>query len=100
MCILTVATPSPQRIAGLLSQARDHHPAGRLAQAEQVYREMLQHDPRHADALHLLGLIAYQTGHHSIAVALIGRAIESNPDVAAFYSHLGLALQSIGRIDE
>ena len=61
---------------------------------------MLAIQPRHFDALHLLGLIAYQTGNYSQAVELIGAAIGLNPGVAAAYSNRGLALQELKRLDE
>lgn len=41
-----------------------HHRSGQLQQAEQVYRRILQAEPRNAGALHLLGLIAFQVGRH------------------------------------
>lgn len=35
-----------------LAIALQHHQAGRLQQAEPIYREILRADPNHADALH------------------------------------------------
>ena len=52
--------------------AIQHHQAGRLQAAEQIYRQILQAEPDHADALHLLGMINAQAGHHRIAVEYIG----------------------------
>jgi len=46
--------------------ARQHHKAGQLAQAETLYRQILQQQPNHPDALHLLGVIAYQAGRHDV----------------------------------
>ena len=54
----------------LLARGIEHHQAGRLAPAEDCYRGVLTKDPRHADANNLLGLIAHQTGHISVAVVL------------------------------
>ena len=45
--------------------------------------------PDHADALHLLGVLAFQTGHIGAAIDLIGRAIAINPAVAEYHSNLG-----------
>ncbi len=53
------------------ASAVQHHQAGRLQQAEQIYRQILAQQPARADALHLLGLIAYQVGRHEAAVDLI-----------------------------
>src|SRR5207245_9111689 len=61
--------------ARLLAEAASHHHAGRLAAAERLYRRILAVDPKHADSLHLLGLIAHQNGHSDEAVDLIGQSI-------------------------
>ena len=48
--------------------AIQHHQAGRLQAAEQIYRQILAVEPNHADAIHLLGVIAAQAGKHEDAV--------------------------------
>ena len=63
---------SDPRVAGLFAAGLAHHQQGRLAQAETHYRETLALQPDHADALHLLGVIASQVGRHDVAVDLIG----------------------------
>jgi predicted O-linked N-acetylglucosamine transferase (SPINDLY family) len=68
------------------------HQQGKLGQAQAIYQQLLEIDPRNADALHLLGVIAYQTGHHQIAVDMIGQAIALKPDYAEAYSNRGNAL--------
>jgi len=60
----------------MLQEALDHHQAGRLAQAEQVYRQILVTDSQHPDSLHLLGVIAFQTGRSEEALVLIQKAIQ------------------------
>jgi tetratricopeptide (TPR) repeat protein len=87
-------------IPSLLSEALGHHQAGRLQEAERLYRQILTIDARHADGLHLLGVLAHQTGHHEAAVEMIQRAIANQGREAMCYSHLGLALQALGRPDE
>jgi tetratricopeptide (TPR) repeat protein len=77
-----------------------HHQAGQLSDAERSYREILAIDPGHADALHLLGLIAYQARDYMGAVPLIRKAILSNPQAAPYYSHLGLSLHMLGELEE
>ena len=51
---------------------------GRLQEASHIYKGLLQVDPKHLDALHLLGVIAYQTKNYEIAVDLIGKVISIN----------------------
>ena len=52
-----------------------YHQNGHLAQAAQLYQNVLARDPQQVDALHLLGVVAYQQGNPARAVELIGRAI-------------------------
>ncbi len=78
-------------ISELLTAAIQHHQVGRFQAAEQIYRQILQADPKQADALHLLGLIAHQVGKHEIAVEYIERAIGLNGNAAIYHFHLGEA---------
>lgn len=78
-----------------MAVAIEHHQAGRLPIAEQIYRQILLVEPQHADALHRLGAIAYQRGHFEVAVEYFGRAIEQAGNVAAFHNNLGLAYQAL-----
>jgi tetratricopeptide (TPR) repeat protein len=86
-------------IAQMLSAAIHHHQSGRLAEAEGLYRRILEADAGHADALHLLGVIAHQIGRNSIAVDLIGKAIAINGTVVPYYLNRGAALKALGRLD-
>ncbi len=80
--------------------AIQYHQAGQLADAESIYRRVLQVDPRHADALHYLGVISHQQEDAETAVELISKAIQSAPDNASYHSNLGEALRALGRFDE
>lgn len=86
-------------VQGTLQAAIAHHQAGRLAEAEALYRQILERVPQHADALHMLGLLAHQAGHHEMAVELIGQALRVAPGNAAGHSNLGLALLALGQAD-
>src|SRR5262249_49285562 len=83
-----------------LAIAVQHHQAGRLRTAEEIYRQILQTEPNQADALHLLGVIADQVGKHDIAIELIGRAIRLNGTAFAFHNSMGNALKSQGSLKE
>jgi len=76
------------------------HQAGQLADAKAAYEQVLAAQPNHADASHLLGIIAHQGGDHETAVTLIGTAIGLNPAVAAYHSNLGNALLAQGRASD
>ncbi len=86
--------------ADLFARAAQSHRDGRLAEAEQLYRQVLAGDPRHADSLHRLGVIAYQKGRYTQAEASLRKAIAQNPQVPAYHSHLSLALDAQGKLDE
>ena len=83
-----------------LRRGLDLHQRGNLAEAEQIYRQILAIEPAHSDALHLLGTLAQQVGRSDIAAKLIGKAIGADRRQAAFHSNLGTALQALGRLDE
>jgi predicted TPR repeat methyltransferase len=76
------------------------HQAGQLADAEEIYRQILQHQPRNADALRLLGVIARQQGRFDSAVELIRRSIAIDPNRAEAHHNLGDALRSQAKLDE
>ncbi|AWK88808.1 tetratricopeptide repeat protein [Azospirillum thermophilum] len=87
-------------IAEALALAADHHQAGRLAEAETLYRRILEADPENAPALHLLGVLAAQLGHFAAAAELIGEAIRHNPSVPDYHRHRAMALDRLGRTEE
>ncbi len=71
-----------------------------MPEAERRYRHVLAVDPRHADALHLLGVVAHQGGRNDLAVDLIGKAIGITGTVAGYHSNLGNVLKELGRLDD
>ena len=96
----TTNTAIQPGIPELFAAGLVHHQAGRLAEAEVHYRRTLDAVPDHADALHLLGGLAYQTGRHEAAIELIGRAIEHNNGNPSYHCSYGLVLQGLNRFDE
>jgi tetratricopeptide (TPR) repeat protein len=77
-----------------------HDQAGRRDRAEVLYRKVLEKAPDHADALHLLGLIAYERGRHPRAIQLIRRALTVMPDFPTAHANLGSALKAMGKRTE
>lgn len=90
---------NPAAIAQTMQQALSHHQAGRLAEAEALYRAVLQAEPNHTDALHDLGLIAHAVGRNDVATELLSRAIALQPSVARYHRNLGLVWQVVGELD-
>jgi len=73
------------------------HQQGKLIDAQRIYGEVLQQQPNHFDALHMLGVIAAQTQQTELGVELFKKAIGLNAKVAAAHGNLGIAMQSLRR---
>ncbi|HMF18936.1 MAG TPA: tetratricopeptide repeat protein, partial [Gemmataceae bacterium] len=72
-----------------LDMAWQQFQAGQWQQAEQLYLQVLQADPNQIDALHLLGLIAGQTGRYDLATDYLKATVRLKPDFAAAHNNLG-----------
>src|SRR5689334_10852388 len=77
-----------------------HHQAGRLAQAEALYRRALAAAPACADALHLLGALALAAGRPADALDLLDRALALDPTQAASHFNRAETCRALGRLDE
>jgi predicted O-linked N-acetylglucosamine transferase (SPINDLY family) len=84
----------------LLREAVVLHRAGRLAEAQRIYAQVLAADPEHPGALHLSGLVAHREGRLDDAIDLVGRAIARAPGSAVFHGNLGNLCKDAGRRDE
>ena len=92
------STPTNPDIDRALALAKALHGNGRLPEAERLYRQILQMEPRQHEALHLLGLLARQAGQPGAALALIGQALEVQPQSADYRNSQGLCLQDTGEL--
>lgn len=70
---------------------------GRTGEAESLCREILASEPRHPEALHLLGLMVLQSGDLRAGVDLVRRSVKANPRQPAAYCNLGVALLRLQR---
>jgi tetratricopeptide (TPR) repeat protein len=75
------------------------HGAGRLQEAEQVYRQVLTASPGHADSLHMLGVLASQCGQPQSALACFDQAISRKPSAAMFHVNRAAALLALRQMD-
>ena len=87
-------------ISEALTIAIGHHQAGRRQAAEQIYRQILAVDPRHVDAIHLLGVMAHEAGQHEVAIEYIRQAIRLNETECLFHRNLGGVYRAAGRLTE
>ena len=94
---MSVADKSTEQ---LLDEAIAHHKQGRYGEAEELYRDVLELDPDHADANNLLGLIGLELGHAVEAVELFDKATRLVPGSAMFRTNYADALRAAQRIPE
>lgn len=99
----TASTQTPPADAAtdkLLTTAIQAHQSGRVAEAQEQYRRVLQVRPNDAEALHLFGVAEHQQGRNKEALSWIERAVAANSRDAAILSNLGLVLRALGRREE
>lgn len=93
-------TPASDPLKRALHEAVRHHQAGRLKEAEPLYRQVLKQSPGNFDALHLLGVVLSQSKRYDEAERLLRRAATIQPAIAAVQSNLGNLLRERGRAAE
>lgn len=86
-----------QKVSALLQSAMEYHQSGDLARAETLYEQILKLSPYDLDALHLLGVAAFQKGNPARAEELISKAIKNGLRSEAAYANQGNALHALGR---
>jgi predicted O-linked N-acetylglucosamine transferase (SPINDLY family) len=94
-----MATSSSALAEARLAAALRDHESGRLQQAKCGYLNILEDDPNHTDALHLLGLIMVGEGAPYEGAGLIERAIELSPGCAPHHNSLATAYRMMGQTE-
>ena len=97
---MTTKDSALRQLPAQFQKALAFHRQGQLALAQAAYEGILEIQPEHFDALHLLGVLAAQTRNPQKAVELIGRAIEIDPNIAATHNNRGSALKELERYEE
>jgi len=95
-----VKAPANLSVDQAMQLASTHQSAGRLTEAENILKQILQLHPEHAHALHLLGVVAYQAGRPVLALELIAKAISIASDVALFHSNMAEMCRQQQRLEE
>jgi Flp pilus assembly protein TadD len=105
-------SPANRQIESHLHHGKRLHGAGRLAEAGQVYQQILTAAPNHPDALHMMGVLLLQMGQPDQARSRIEQAIAASEPksggaapvtsntLAAFHVHHAHALLAVGRVSE
>ncbi len=99
------STPQPVQAHGLdidrtMKQAIRLHQKGRHAQAQKRYTKVLDANPSHAGALHLMGVLAHQAGHNDEATDWIRKSLDVDPNFSDAYFNLALVHEAQDRIGE
>jgi tetratricopeptide (TPR) repeat protein len=87
-------------VASCLDLGIAHLQAGRTADAEACFRQVLEKFPTHPDALHLLGFVAIAAQRDAAGVELIRQAIRHNRNNPDYYAHLGAGYSNLGQLEE
>ncbi|MDI9336673.1 MAG: tetratricopeptide repeat protein, partial [Gammaproteobacteria bacterium] len=84
----------------LFPQAIQYHQAGQFDVARRLYEQILQSEPTHFDALHMMGVLCYQTKNYLNAAQYIQKALNINANHPEVFNHFGLALVALGKYKE
>jgi protein O-GlcNAc transferase len=83
-----------------LQLAVQHYQAKRFTQAEQVYRQIIEVNPRQAEALYGLGMLAQQQKEYQNAESFFQATLQLQPEIAAVHNSLGYSLQQQGKLED
>ncbi len=87
-------------LAEALALAEQHRAAGRLSEARTICNKILAAQPKEANAVHLLGLVAHQSGQLGEAIEHLRRAVALAPEVPHFHANLGEMCRLAGSTEE
>jgi tetratricopeptide (TPR) repeat protein len=94
------ATAQPSRSGPSIEEALKLHQSGQLADADNIYRAILDAEPEHCSALHLSGLVKYEQGDFPAALRLVAAALNAKSGSPGLLMDHGVILQALNRFDE
>jgi protein O-GlcNAc transferase len=95
-----VAPMKPTQLSSAFAQATALHQAGRLAEAERIYGQILKVQPKHFESRFLLGVIHAQRGSHADALRQFDVALKLNPKSSSAHNSRGVTLGKLKRVAE
>src|SRR5262249_57372863 len=87
----------PQPAAELIQRGLVHHRAGQISLAMDRYTQVLRNDPRNADALYYIAMIACHEGQFQQGIDLARRSLAFRPRQARAYNLIGQALHRMDK---
>jgi len=83
----------------LLQDAVKAHQQGSLKKADSLYRKLLSRQPRHAEAMHMRGVLVFQQGNYDYATQLLADAQKLDKNNPWVRYHRGDLYRTIGEFD-
>jgi len=83
-----------------LQTAMSYYMSGQIPAAEEMYRKVLLAEPKNVVSLHMLGIIAAESGRYDVAVGFLSQAIRIKKNDPLLFLTLGIALQKWGKLDD
>lgn len=90
----------PSKLDAALQDAVRHHQAGRVSEAERLYRRILRDRPSHTGANNALGIALKDQGRLDEAATVFQRVVAVAPDNAPAHNNLGNVLFAQGKLDK
>jgi predicted O-linked N-acetylglucosamine transferase (SPINDLY family) len=87
-------------ISEALQLAFQHHQANRFTQAERIYRQIIDLNPRQVEEIYGLAVLAQLLGQHHNAEQFFQKVLQLQPEAAEIHNRLGFTLQQQGKIEE
>jgi len=92
--------PQQSEVRTLILKGFAFHQEDKLKEAQSIYTQVLKLEPKHFEALQLLGTLSFQMKNYEEAVQLLTRALELNPQFVAGYYNRGNALKELNLLDD
>ena len=85
---------------GLLYKGVRHLHASRYRKAEDAFKKVLIEDGNNIDALRFMGILAFKSGNHDIAEAMLTKALKLDPTYSLAWANLAQVFSVTGQLDK
>ena len=85
---------------GLLYKGVRHLHASRYRKAEDAFKKVLIEDDNNIDALRFMGILAFKSGNHDIAEAMLTKALKLDPTYSLVWANLAQVFSVTGQLDK
>ncbi|MFL2728693.1 MAG: sulfotransferase, partial [Gammaproteobacteria bacterium] len=85
---------------GLLYKGVRHLHASRYRKAEDAFKKLLIEDENNIDALRFMGILAFKSGNHDVAEAMLTKALRLDPTYSLVWANLAQVYSVTGQLDK